>query len=269
MWQIINGQAGTIPQTVDVVISDTPVGTLTSVSFEVFDEKGVSVQAAGPGGIVNAITGSIAFSILAPAVTIPATTISAIRKVRFTVAYSSGSSNILEFFFVVIQSEPLQVGINSFATFMEAALIAFELPDTSAWDLSEDRQKINAMVSARADLIRLKYRYGRDDPQTYIVDVSRLFSSRLEFMTPVEFAALPKRFLDALKKAQVIQSDYILGGGSEEERLRQSGIISKKVGEASATFQPGSMPVRYPVCNAALAALYGFLELGKWQIARR
>jgi hypothetical protein len=67
----------------------------------------------------------------------------------------------------------------------------------------------------------------------------------------------PPRFQNALKRAQMLEANSILGGNQIADK-RRDGIISETIGE-SKIFLNNRPPLRTPVTREALEALYGYL----------
>jgi hypothetical protein len=92
---------------------------------------------------------------------------------------------------------------------------------------------------------------------SYADSMSRLASSNiisnLDEKTDAELKALPEQFLNAIRLAQVIEADSILGG-NETEDLRESGLLSKTVGESSQMFRSG-VAMKLPLSKRAYQVL--------------
>lgn len=69
-----------------------------------------------------------------------------------------------------------------------------------------------------------------------------------------------EKFNDKLKlfmMAQIIQADDLLGGNPIEDQ-RQSGVLSKTIGESSHFFRTAK-PVDYPICQRAMKLIKGYV----------
>jgi hypothetical protein len=260
------GQLGTISATVDATV-DAGV-TLTGVTFDVIDALGNVLQASGAGTVGGAnFPATVSLDMGLPVTTLGAGESRAIRQARMVLTCSDGNTFDGTVDFLVRGDDALVIPTNSFGTYLELELLGFEQYGLDAYWSASKNARIAALQQARNDLCRLTYRYDPRDDQTLMADAISLFTIYLGSYTLDQFNALPARLKEAIKRAQVIQADYILGG-NEVEKRRGEGVLQSTTGESGAMFRPGMAPIRYPVCKRAMDALYGFLEMNKWQIAR-
>jgi hypothetical protein len=90
---------------------------------------------------------------------------------------------------------------------------------------------------------------------------SSLFSSelfrRLDEKTAEEIKALPADLLKAVRLAQIVEADDIMGGDATE-KLREQGLLSKTVGESSQMFRSGKAD-RGVLCKRASKILAKYI----------
>jgi hypothetical protein len=92
-----------------------------------------------------------------------------------------------------------------------------------------------------------------------MVDVNWAYLiTNIGLLTAAEIEALPALFLQALRMAQIAESDSILGGDPVGE-LRREGLMSKTVGESSQMYRPGK-PLVMPVSDRAMRYLAGYVR---------
>lgn len=269
MQVLIPGQPASLSATIDATVAAGV--TLTTVQFDVVDEKGTVVQAAGAGTIVtNVAPFAVTLPIAADTTTIVAGKTRGIRQARMTLTTSDGLSLDGSVEFVLRSGEGLVIGENSFLTYLEAELIGFEQMGLDSWAGAEKADRINALMSARDDLCQLQFVYEPFEvsQMTRIVNIPGGFGVwRPALWTAADLATLPDTFMDALKKSQVIQASYLLGD-SPDEHARASGLMSKTVGQSSQMYRPGIRPLEFPVCKRALQALAGYTTIQRWRPVR-
>lgn len=147
----------------------------------------------------------------------------------------------------------VEIGGNSFASYGSLILMAQNVADTEALDEASIQDQRSALINAwynigDVPLINL----GLTDDAGNSVDYQgrELNATRL--------AALSSSVYERLKRAQIIEANFILGGNPVEDR-RRTGMISDSSGE-SAQFFRTSRPVELPICKAAANALRGLVS---------
>lgn len=260
-----------------VTSSAVPAGTaLTAASFTVVDKDDNEVQAVKDATIKDAATGSIELAIDQATTVLPAPaagdspSVDNIRKVLMAKVSLTYGAVTDEFDYIfLVRGDALVVGVNSFVSTPEAEMIAFELTDIPAWNAATTDQKTQALIVARDELCQLTYRYDAYiwADQTRMIDAVNFFVSPLDYYNAAQLSTLPPKFYLALKRAQLVEADYLLGGDRLEER-RQAGTLSVTTGESSQMFRPGMGPVKWPVCARAIQMLSRFLKLNTCVLAR-
>lgn len=174
-------------------------------------------------------------------------------------------------------ADTLIPGLNSFQSFAQAELSAMEVSGLEAWSGASEHDKINALIDARVSICRLRFNllgtninWGQDNlnyvpegtyPTPYAGAGMFMFNGNLALMTPAQFAKLPPRFVAALRKAQVAEADFLLGGDPLDER-RRSGLMLESIGEVRQMYRPGK-PVEMPVSKRALKYVSPFISFSK------
>lgn len=261
------GQLAVLSATVTATVANGV--TLTTCVFDVVDEAGNVLQASSPATIdTNTSPFVVSMSIGVPATTLPAGKTRAIRQARMTLTTSDTLSFRGTADYVIRAGEALVIGENSFGTYLEAELIAYESIPMNGWNNAVKSDRIRALIAARQNLCRLQFTYDPYDAQNRLTDFPGGFGMhRPAEWTAADLATLPVAFLEALKKAQVYQADFLLGG-SPEESAGMNGLFSKTVGESSEMYRPGMGAPRAPVCKRAMAALQGYTTVKRWHIGR-
>lgn len=203
-----------------------------------------------------------------------------VRGLRSIELYLSvaGNTVILTDAFAVELVDTLVVGINSFTTYSQAEWYALSLPNIPSWSAASPEDRVAALMDARSHIVQLSFtplnsnvNWGQDSlnfiPEgsyttDYVGNMNMfLFNGNLDLLRPEQYTSLPTRFLDVLRKAQVVEADAILGGHGIIDKRRE-GLVSDRVGESSQTYRAGK-PLNMPVCYRALAFLSYYLTFSK------
>jgi hypothetical protein len=251
--------------------------TFESISYRITDENGVELVPS-TALTFDAGSDSAFISVTAAVNTLPAGSARGLRNIEMQCLDENGNTVNLRAAYVVELADPLVVGVNSFMTYTQAEFTAMSLPDLDSWFMADERSRIAALMDARAHIVQLSFtplnsnvNWGQDSlnfiPEgTYSTDYVGnsnmfLFNGNLDLLRPEQFASLPTRFVDALKRAQVVEADFILGGNSIEQKRRE-GLIQDNIGESRQTFRQ-SRPLQLPVCRRALGYLSYFVTFAK------
>jgi hypothetical protein len=157
-------------------------------------------------------------------------------------------------------AERLVTWTNSFQTFTEALDLLDERVDCGGFEAAEDIKQETALIQSFHALKGLSFA---------IYGVAEGRPINLMALTDEERAALPADFMYALRSAQLVQADNLLGGDpdtieGQTLRKRRAGITQEMVGEAMRRYaalpQPSSgAGIRQSIDPRALAALSGWL----------
>ena len=270
--------------TVSVPLADKSGNALTvdAVTYRVVDQDGQVIVPDTP--LASFAAGSAAAVIVVPAeknslaVGVP----NALRNLVLECRIGANTVVIQDAYGIEVE-DPLVVGINSFQTIAQARFTAMGLIDIPSWEAADDRSQILALIEARAHIIRLSFRalnsnvnWGQDSlnfvPEGNR-DVSYVgrsdmfnFNGSLELLTAEQFKKLPTYFMDALRRAQVVEANEILGGDSIASR-RRLGLVQDNVGESRQTFR-ASKPLELPVCARALQFLSRYVLMSLRTVRR-
>lgn len=201
-----------------------------------------------------------------------------IRTVDLYCTLESGTI-LLTRSYAVELTDPLVVGVNSFQSFPQAQLTALDIPNIDAWDGASDQQKIQALMDAREHIVQLNFNllnsnvnFGQDQLQyvpegqyqsSYVARNSLfIFNGNLAILNASQYANLPERFKRALRQAQLVEANAILGG-DQTDSMRTSGVIEDRIGESSQKFRDRGIPLRLPVCRRALGYLSYYVTFAK------
>lgn len=222
--------------------------TPTSASYAVYDEDDNEIVASTSLDLTGNPRGAqITLSVADNAV---ASNIGrAFRRLVLTYTVSNGNTFEREENFVLENSGLIQVGQNSFATYGSLILTSQDVSNIGAFH--------DATISdQRAALINAWYNIG--DVPLKNLGLDQDYGSRQ--LTESLIGELSAPILTKLKRAQIIEADFILGGNPVEDR-RRTGMISDSSGESTQFFRT-SRPVELPICKAAANALRGLVKWG-------
>lgn len=240
-----------------------------SASWELFDERGVSIT-AGVVADFDAAAATIDFEIEAEHLTLPAGANSAGREIVVSLTLADGDEAEIRDYFLVVSAQPLTLMANSFVTYPEALALRQEFASLNAWDINDRTRQAAALAEAYRRLCRMAFKVpgvrsnqsavgyaafgaGTDEP---------FFGGRrvrVSALTLEQFDALPETFRRALKRAQMAEANALLGGNPIADK-RKSGMISETVGESSAFFQ--SKPyLNLPISQEAYEEVKRFVFL--------
>jgi hypothetical protein len=167
--------------------------------------------------------------------------------------------------YMIGETDQLVLMLNSFQTYPQAVSQAYEIPDLTAWPSATADQRMVALSSAFSAVSRLNFEiyYDRDDVYfrqraswglPYLNTIGNLYN-----YSATDFLALDPDFIQAVCKAQVVEADVRLGGGSPVDQAREEGIIARKVGEDSITMRPAK-PLQFIVDKRTLKYLVGYVK---------
>jgi hypothetical protein len=264
--------------------------TVTSISYRVVDNT--DTQIVPLTALATFIAASTSATIVVPATlnnlaVIPATITNnqidmfSTREVRTVELHLtiSGNTVILTKSYALESDDPLMVGLNSFQTLPQAELVSIDIPNLLAWSAATDSDKLAALIDARSHICMLNFwllnsniNWGQDSlnfipdgtyQSPYISTGSGMFifNGNLSLLTPTQYNTLPIRFRAALCKAQVAESDSIMGGDPIDIRRRE-GLMLESIGEVKQMFRAGK-PIDLPVSKRALKYLSQFVTFAK------
>lgn len=250
---------------------------VTSIQYHVVDEAGTEI--VGMTALADFAAGSASATIVVPATAnaIAATSIRGLRKVELFCVTSVGTVTLYSAY-VLEQNDPLIVGVNSFQNYSQAQMTALDLPIMNGWIAATDRDRIAAMIDARAKICQLSFtllnsnlNFGQDSLnfvpegayQTPYATAGRLFifNGNLALLTADQYSKLPERFKAALRLAQVAECDSILDGDTVSKR-REEGLMLESIGESRQMFR-STKPLDLPISKRALGYISQFVTFSK------
>lgn len=225
-----------------------------TLTYRVLDEAGAELVASS----ALAYGGETEMIVIVGAVsnTLGAGETRMMRVVELTAITDEGII-VVESRYVIESITYLSVGDNSFQTYNEALLIEMDLIGVETWETAPAHKKKAALIEAYDSICKLTFRIG--DRQDSLFPNSA--NVNIKYLTASEIAALDARMLLAIRKAQVIEADVVLGGDPIAEK-RKTGLMSETIGESSNMFRPGK-PLVLPVSNRALHYLAPYITMRK------
>ena len=183
------------------------------------------------------------------------------RELRLIELYCATSEGVvkIERTYLVEAEQVLVESVNSFQPYPAAVIVGMTIPNLPNWNAASKEDRIAAMIRARQNIGMLRFRYVFDAYQNIIDNTMGV--NDLTLATPAQWNAMPTYFKDAVRRAQVIEADYLLMPDDSVAALRREGLMSMTVGEAKQFFRPVKS-IEGPVCKRAMK------ELTKWVLSR-
>ena len=240
-----------------------PVSPVT-VTWNVLDEDGGQLNDSAV--ILNVAPGTTSIEINVPS-DLNALVEGQIRGVRVVAIDFDGLGLSTSVSYMVERTAALVVMTNSFQTYERGLVTRAELGQAlPAFDSAVKNRQVAALETAFRKLCRIQYKFALSgDPRNYVnwdeeigVDhrIYRVVRD-ISLITPDEFAAFTDGFKSALRRAQIVEANAVLGGDPITEK-RLSGIVSETVGESS-MFLKSAAPLTLPVSRAAFTELTGYV----------
>lgn len=178
-----------------------------------------------------------------------------IRIVELTLTTADGTK-VIAHDYMVEKIDPLVVPSTSFQTYNEALALAYSVPSIDAWNSATKQARIAALIQARHNIARFRYEYDFFDEMSY--SEPAFYIDSINDMTYGDFMILPEAFLAALRRAQLIEANWLLTNDSVA-RMREEGLMSKTVGESSIMLRPGK-PIRRFACEDAYREISKYIS---------
>jgi hypothetical protein len=166
--------------------------------------------------------------------------------------------------YLIKKNNELSIMVNSFQTYAIAAMSAQDLASLDAWQHKSRDERCQAMIEAFHRLMTMTFSpWKHNDIYKETVADDAPWSRRsnvikLTDYTQAEFERLNPNFLEALRRAQIVEADVILEGDIVGDK-RRAGLLSETIGESSAMFRPGK-PLDMGVSAQALRQLKGYIS---------
>lgn len=238
------------PDTVSYVVRDGEGDILADVA-QITGYSGEGVVSVEVGSSVNTLSqGSVRD----------------VRMVEFTCSLGD-QKEVVRVMYIIEVPGSLEIGKNSYQTFQNAELLASEIPNLNAWAYATRSQKIAALIEARERIGRINLYPFRgadydDKSRVSFPDDDAVFSDGsyggINSVTQAQLATLPARFVNAIRKAQVAEANFILDDNSAEHKS-DAGLLSEKIGESEQTFAPNVRKARSGICKSARSYLATYI----------
>lgn len=261
MQAYLGGQA--VNLSVPLFDSDGALIPALSVSYRVIDQNEVELVAKvaldsfveGDDSVVVALDDALN--------TLDVGVTRAMRVVELYLTTEVGTIKIESGYFIEAD-EILVEGENSFQPYSKAVFCSGELPNVQNWNEAGKKERIAALIAARRNIGQLRFRYVFDAEQS-IIDNS-VGASDLTAATPEQWSAMPLEFREAVRRAQVLEADYLLMPNDSISAYRREGLMSMTVGEAKQFFRPAKA-IEGVVCKRAMKELAKYV-MTRTRIAR-
>lgn len=263
---------------VDLVDASGNAINVNACTYRVIDHAGVEVVATQ--SVPNFVAGDPQATIVVPA-NLNSVATGNTREIRSVELFCVTDSGTIFFSsnYAVEMTDPLQMAINTFQTFAQAQLTALDLPNIGAWEAASDQQRMQALMDAREHIVQLNFNllnsnvnFGQDQlayvpegqyQSSYVARNSLfIFNGNLAILNATQFNTLPEKFKRALRQAQLVEANAILGGEPDESK-RTGGVVEETIGESSQKFRATGVPLRLPVCRRALGYLSYYVTFAK------
>ena len=251
----LGGQPTTL--TIDLIDGDGSPITANSVDYRLLNQNETELIAKAPVSSFVACDTSVTVTIIGTLNALTPPNTRELRQIELYVYTDVGAIKINQEYFIEGE-EVLVEGVNSFQGYSMSLLVALDLDNIDGWLGATKQQRISALVRARQNIGHLRFRYIFDAYQN-IVD-NTLGVADLTLATPAQYFAFPVPFVEALRRAQILEADLILNGDQIGD-IRRDGLMSMTVGEAKQFFRP-TKPLDLPVGKRTMK------ELAKWVLSR-
>lgn len=151
--------------------------------------------------------------------------------------------------YVLISDTTLTPGVNSFGYFEELLLLAQSMPEQRAFLMAGEYEQQMALQRAWANIGYLP------------LDRQKLGVTSSSDLDAAALGSIDSRALLALRRAQIVEANFLLGGNPVEDR-RRAGLISDSAGESTHYFRT-SKPLVLAACREAVMELKGWLN---WEV---
>ena len=175
------------------------------------------------------------------------------RTARLTATDEDGIKESVTHRYYLVAPVSLVKGDNSLLSFVDALMLVPSLTNLHGWEGADDDQRKSALQEAYSALgsfilsSRFSMQNNKVFPYQYITEYNKL-----------AFENLADRVQKDFQKAQLLHANYLLGG-EEEKALRDTGVMSKSVGE-STTFFRTSKPLSYGISDRAYRYISRYLD---------
>lgn len=239
----------------------------TAGTWSLYDDVGVLITSGNITDLAST-SDSAVFTIQASHLTLDNSVSSAGREIVLNLTNGTDATEIRDYF-VLVNQRPLIFLQNTILTYPQALAIRQSFgPTIDAWDAATMQQQIAALIHAHANLSRITYAVNWTG--TGLVSDYAVFDefndnfggqrkTRLNQLNQSNWSTLPTGFKKALQRAQIVESDVILGGDAVG-KTRQDGIVSETIGESS-MFYNSKPYLQLPISRRAYDILKPYIRI--------
>ena len=263
--------------TVDLVDEMGNLLNVNSVDYRVVNQDNTVLVARVAASGFTAGDSQVAITVPQASNTMAATSTREVRSVELYCVTDAGTIGFSKSYGLELM-DPLKVATNTFQNFAMAQLTAMDIPNLTAWHAAPEQEKVRALIDAREHIVQLNFNLLNSnvnfsqDSLNYVPEgsfqsayVARnslfLFNGNLNLLDETQFNQLPERFKKALRQAQVVEANAILGGDPDDAK-RSAGIVEERIGESTIKFTQGAK-LSLPVCKRALGYLSYYVTFAK------
>lgn len=263
--------------TVDLVDEMGNLLNVNSVDYRVVNQDNTVLVARVAASGFTAGDSQVAITVPQASNTMAATSTREVRSVELYCVTDAGTIGFSKSYGLELM-DPLKVGTNTFQNFAMAQLTAMDIPNLVAWHAAPEQEKVRALIDAREHIVQLNFNllnsnvnFGQDSlnyvpegsfQSAYVAQNSLfIFNGNLNLLDETQFNQLPDRFKKALRQAQVVEANAILGGDPDDAK-RSAGIVEERIGESTVKFNQGAK-LSLPVCKRALGYLSYYVTFAK------
>lgn len=235
--------------TLSVKITDLPITNVTKASMKLYNELGEMLEYRdldiGEEEIKIEIEADRNF--LDPDVAM------GYRHIDLYVENTEGTFiEFIEYF--LVGEIKLEIMKNSYQTYGEAQLTATSCSDMQSWIQEYPREdKISSLVSAFYKMGQLCFK------------VDDRVINNLNSLSKSDFLSLNPNFVNAIRRAQVIESNA-LSAYNIGDMMKRQGVLSSTIGETSQMFKTGNTAINklsYTAINELTGWLYRNVTIGR------
>lgn len=190
-----------------------------------------------------------------------------LRYVIATITAGNGTIYTAKHHYVLSKADSLGLMVNSFQTLSDALILSSTLIGVNDFIEATYLNKIVGLQMAFMDLCNVFYEI--DNPSSVSTESIYGISNRVEGrkiiinnlagVSETVFNTLPSEFVDALKHAQLIQANHVLGYENSIAGKIDAGIVSETVGESTTAWDKSFRSMRLPLCSEAMSRLSRFI----------
>lgn len=247
-------------QDITLTIDVSDVGmALTAVDYMVVDEEGgVIVARTSLPGITSSTT-DVTITVPAVSNALPVGKTIVARSVTLLITGTglAGGLAAKKVSYAITALDRLPAPGASFQSLISADMLASDIPGLPSWAVATDEQKTGALMEARNRMVQMRYYWIPEDYMRRVSSHIELNEYWFNTMSTSEWATMDSQFKTALRRAQLIEADFLLTD-DPDAAMRSAGVINNKIGESSKTFV-STRASKSPICPRAMTVIARFL----------